>query len=144
MAVARHAPWRRISGVLSAGDATTPPARLRRQRLYADTGRQSNAADADLLAGLSLPSWVKTSGSKGFHIVVPLDGRTHIDTVAKFAHGVGALLVRRAAEVQAARERGEATVPTTIGEERATNPFMRASNAQELAERRSAQEAFRG
>ncbi len=52
----------------------------------------------DLLAELSLPSWVKTSGSKGFHVVVPLNGRTHIDTVAAFAHGVGALLVRRAAD----------------------------------------------
>ena len=28
----------------------------------------------DLLAELGLPTWVKTSGSKGFHIVVPLDG----------------------------------------------------------------------
>lgn len=47
----------------------------------------------DLLAELSLPSWVKTSGSKGFHVVVPLNRRTHIDTVAGFAHAVGALLV---------------------------------------------------
>lgn len=53
-------------------------------------------------------------------------------------------LVRRASQVAAARDRGEATVPTTIGAERATNPFMRASNAQELAERRSAKDAFRG
>ena len=30
----------------------------------------------DLLDELGLPSWVKTSGSKGFHIVVPLDGKT--------------------------------------------------------------------
>ncbi len=29
----------------------------------------------DLLAELGLPSWIKTSGSKGFHIVVPLDGK---------------------------------------------------------------------
>src|SRR5918995_89701 len=28
----------------------------------------------DLLAELGLPSWVKTSGSKGYHIVVPVDG----------------------------------------------------------------------
>src|SRR5437773_465392 len=28
-----------------------------------------------LLDELGLPSWVKTSGSKGFHIVVPLDGK---------------------------------------------------------------------
>jgi hydroxyacylglutathione hydrolase len=32
----------------------------------------------------------------------------------------------RAADVAAARERGEPTVPTTIGEELATNPFLRA------------------
>ena len=49
----------------------------------------------DLLEELGLPSWVKTSGSKGFHIVVPLDGRTPIDVVARFANEVGALFVRR-------------------------------------------------
>ncbi|MEO8375191.1 MAG: hydroxyacylglutathione hydrolase [Sphingomonas bacterium] len=46
--------------------------------------------------------------------------------------------------VDAARERGEATVPTTIAEERATNPFLRAASAEELAERRAAKDAFRG
>ena len=46
--------------------------------------------------------------------------------------------------VDAARERGEATVPTTIAEERATNPFLRADSAAELAERRAAKDAFRG
>ena len=35
----------------------------------------------DLLAELGLPSWVKTSGSKGFHIVVPLDGQADFDEV---------------------------------------------------------------
>lgn len=49
----------------------------------------------DLLAELALPSWVKTSGSKGFHIVVPLDGKLETGQVAGFAHAVGALLVKR-------------------------------------------------
>jgi bifunctional non-homologous end joining protein LigD len=52
----------------------------------------------DLLEELSLPSWIKTSGSKGFHIVVPLDGETPIDEVARFANHVGALFVKRAPE----------------------------------------------
>ena len=47
------------------------------------------------------------------------------------------------AEVNAARARGEPTVPTTIALERATNPFMRAKTAAELAERRAAKDAFR-
>ena len=50
----------------------------------------------DLLAELGLPSWVKTSGSKGFHIVVPLDGKTPIGMAARFADAVGETFVRRA------------------------------------------------
>ena len=53
-----------------------------------------------------------------------------------------AAIVARMAQVDAARSRGEATVPTTIGEERATNPFMRAATIAELAERRAAKDAF--
>jgi bifunctional non-homologous end joining protein LigD len=49
----------------------------------------------DLLAELNLPSWVKTSGSKGFHIAVPLDGKADFGAVARFAHAVGKILVRR-------------------------------------------------
>jgi hydroxyacylglutathione hydrolase len=51
-------------------------------------------------------------------------------------------LMARMDEVVALRARGEATVPTTIGLERATNPFMRAASADELAERRAAKDAF--
>jgi len=47
------------------------------------------------LKELGLPSRVKTSGSKGFHIVVPLDGTTRMGTVARFANAVGALFVAR-------------------------------------------------
>jgi bifunctional non-homologous end joining protein LigD len=49
----------------------------------------------DLLAEIGLPSWVKTTGSKGFHIAVPLDGKTPMGDVAGFAHAVGTLLVIR-------------------------------------------------
>jgi bifunctional non-homologous end joining protein LigD len=50
----------------------------------------------DLLATLTLPSWVKTSGSKGFHIVVPLDGKTRMGQVERFANAVGKLFVSHA------------------------------------------------
>ena len=49
----------------------------------------------DLLTELGLPSWIKTSGSKGFHIAVPLDGKSDFGTVAHFAHVVGRVLVER-------------------------------------------------
>tara|TARA_R110002033_G_scaffold26757_12_gene61169 strand:- start:39308 stop:40030 length:723 start_codon:yes stop_codon:yes gene_type:complete len=48
----------------------------------------------------------------------------------------------RMAEVLTLRERGEATVPTTIRQERATNPFMRAGSVEELAARRTAKDNF--
>ena len=50
-------------------------------------------------------------------------------------------LVERMARVTAMRERGEATVPTSIALERATNPFMRAGSVAELAARRAAKDA---
>jgi bifunctional non-homologous end joining protein LigD len=50
----------------------------------------------DLLEEIGLPSWVKTSGSKGFHIVVPIDGKTPIASVVRFAKAVGHLFVSRA------------------------------------------------
>ncbi|MCW2382590.1 MULTISPECIES: hydroxyacylglutathione hydrolase [unclassified Sphingobium] len=46
----------------------------------------------------------------------------------------------RLAQVEAARARDEATVPTTIALERATNPFMRAQSVEELASRRAAKD----
>lgn len=47
----------------------------------------------DLLAELTLPSWIKTTGSKGFHIVVPVDGKTDVAVVAGFANDVGTFFV---------------------------------------------------
>ena len=49
----------------------------------------------------------------------------------------------RMAKVSALRERGEITLPTTVAEERATNPFVRASNAEEFARLRAAKDSFR-
>jgi bifunctional non-homologous end joining protein LigD len=49
----------------------------------------------DLLDELDLPSWVKTSGSKGFHIVVPIEPDLAFDEVAAFASSVAAILVQR-------------------------------------------------
>ena len=60
-----------------------------------DVLRGAALALRDLLDELGLPSWVKTSGSKGFHIAVPLDGSSKTGDVARFAHTTGALLVAR-------------------------------------------------
>ncbi|HEY0326412.1 MAG TPA: hydroxyacylglutathione hydrolase [Allosphingosinicella sp.] len=51
---------------------------------------------------------------------------------------------RRVEEVQAARDSGVATVPTTIALELATNPFMRAADAGQLAARRLEKDGFKG
>lgn len=73
---------------------------------------------------------------------------------ARFALSIdGATAVAsRADAVFAARERGEPTVPTTIGAEKATNPFLRApllrpgaaTPAQAFAEIRAAKDEFKG
>ena len=55
-----------------------------------------------------------------------------------------AAIRERMAEVDRARAAGEATVPTTIALERATNPFLRAASVEILAERRAAKDGFRG
>ena len=60
--------------------------------------RAAALAVRDVLAELGLPSFVKTSGSKGFHILIPLDGETDYPAVWRFAHGVGAVLVKRHAQ----------------------------------------------
>jgi len=49
----------------------------------------------EFLNELGLKSWVKTSGSKGFHIAVPLDTKADFGVVARFSHVVGRELVKR-------------------------------------------------
>jgi hydroxyacylglutathione hydrolase len=48
----------------------------------------------------------------------------------------------RAAEIFAMRERGEPTVPTTIGSEKRFNPFVRASDPQTFAALRAGKDSF--
>jgi bifunctional non-homologous end joining protein LigD len=60
-----------------------------------DTLRAAALKLRELLNELGLPSWIKTSGSKGFHSAVPLHGKSEFGEVARFAHTVGRVLVSR-------------------------------------------------
>ncbi len=53
-------------------------------------------------------------------------------------------MLAHAAEIFAARERGEPTIPTTLAIEKAFNPFVRARDAHEFAARREAKDSFAG
>ncbi|MBB4154327.1 hydroxyacylglutathione hydrolase [Sphingomonas jinjuensis] len=53
-------------------------------------------------------------------------------------------IVERMRVVDDLRTRGEATIPTTISEERATNPFLRAPSAEKLGELRRGKDGFKG
>ena len=66
---------------------------------------------------------------------------------ARFAVTVepdNAALGARVIEIGALRAAGRPTVPSTIGRERATNPFVRAGSVAEFAARRAAKDGFRG
>lgn len=49
----------------------------------------------DFFLELNRSTWVKTSGSKGYHIVLPLDGKAGYDQISEFALSVARQLVRR-------------------------------------------------
>jgi hydroxyacylglutathione hydrolase len=63
---------------------------------------------------------------------------------AAVAEPDNAAVAERMRDVDASRAAGRPTVPTTIALEQATNPFLRTSSAEQLAERRAAKDAFRG
>ena len=48
-----------------------------------------------LLDELELPPYLKTTGSRGLHVVTPLDGRAGFEEVRAFSHDVAAELVAR-------------------------------------------------
>lgn len=65
---------------------------------------------------------------------------------AKFATRAepgNAAIANRLREVEEFRSRGEITLPTTVGAERETNPFVRSSDWQEFARLRAAKDSFR-
>jgi hydroxyacylglutathione hydrolase len=62
---------------------------------------------------------------------------------ADHAEPGNAAVAARLAEVQAMRDRGEITVPTTVTQERATNPFVRAESVADFAALRAAKDSFR-
>lgn len=101
-------------------------------RLFEGTARQMHASLARLMA---LPDATQvycaheyTAANLAFALTVEPDN---------------ADLLARAAAITAARAAGRPTVPTTIGLERATNPFVRAATTADFASRRAAKDAFR-
>ncbi len=52
----------------------------------------------DLLGGLGLQAWVKTSGGVGLHVYVPLNTEVTYDQTKSFAHAVALLLEREQPE----------------------------------------------
>lgn len=74
-------------------------------------------------------------------------GHEYTQSNGRFARSAdpdNADVVARMVAVDAARARGDATVPTTIALEKATNPFLRAGSAAALATLRSAKDNFSG
>jgi len=72
-------------------------------------------------------------------------GHEYTQSNAKFAlsvDGGNAALVKRADEIASLRAAGKATLPVTLGTERATNPFLRAKDADAFAKLRSAKDNF--
>jgi hydroxyacylglutathione hydrolase len=72
-------------------------------------------------------------------------GHEYTASNAKFAlsvEGDDPALQARALEIEALRAKNEPTVPSTIGQERATNPFARAASAEEFGRLRALKDRF--
>jgi bifunctional non-homologous end joining protein LigD len=61
--------------------------------------RQSARILYDLLGELELPTFVKTSGSKGLHVIVPLDGKATYDDAAVLCRKVAEVAIAQHPEV---------------------------------------------
>ena len=70
-----------------------------------DSVRRATAMTGELLDELGLTSFVKTTGSRGYHVVVPLRQRQSFDETRSFAREVADLLVGRAPDLLTAEQR---------------------------------------
>jgi hydroxyacylglutathione hydrolase len=102
-------------------------------RLFEGTAAEMHASLAKLMA---LPDATRVYCA---HEYTEANGR-----FALTAEPDNVALAERQAEVVAMRKTGTPTVPSTIGLERATNPFTRAASVAAFAERRAAKDSFRG
>jgi hydroxyacylglutathione hydrolase len=101
-------------------------------RLFEGTARQMYA---NLQRIAALPSDVRI-----------YSGHEYTLANARFAAHVepdNAAVADRMKIVEAMRTAGEVTLPTSVGQERETNPFVRATNWEEFARLRSAKDSFR-
>jgi hydroxyacylglutathione hydrolase len=62
---------------------------------------------------------------------------------AAHAEPENAVIRRRMDAIRGLRDEGRITLPTTVAEERETNPFVRATNEEEFARLRAAKDSFR-
>lgn len=90
-----------------------------------DVLRSAALALRDLLLEHGVTSWVKTSGSKGFHIVTRLSARATFTTSSTFADSVAAVLVQRrpkdlTLEFSKAARRGRILIDTARNRQGAT------------------------
>lgn len=82
-----------------------------------DRVRFGARAIRDLFDELGLTAFLKTTGSRGLHVLVPLDCRASFDKVRKFAQDAGRLLARRhsdklTTEARKAKRRGRLLIDT--------------------------------
>jgi hydroxyacylglutathione hydrolase len=62
---------------------------------------------------------------------------------AEHSDPANAAVKRRMEVAKSLRDQGKITLPTTVEEERETNPFVRATNTEEFARLRAAKDSFR-
>jgi bifunctional non-homologous end joining protein LigD len=59
----------------------------------------------DVMGELDLEAWVQTTGSQGFHVVIPLNRSEDFDSVRAFARDVARVLIRRKADTYTLEDR---------------------------------------